>query len=146
MENPHWLLYWRIATTQGGLTKGNFFVRGLPPPDLPDFSPYAQLVPQSQGGLSEQGYQNITILWNQMTYLQVKVLSDLIDAATNSILYATIDRAHGIKLLNDFVDLSGVVQPLQFDYVSQSRGTVFANVRLTITNITILANPSSVVS
>jgi hypothetical protein len=146
MENPRWLLYWRIATTQGGLTKGNFFARGLPPPDLPDFSPYTQLVPQSQGGLSEQGYQNITLLWNQMTYLQIKVLNDLIDGATNSILYATIDRAHGQKLLNDFVDCQCIVQPLQFDYISQSRGTVFSNVRLVLTNIVILVDPSPVVS
>lgn len=143
MDNSKWILYWRIAVSEAGLPGGTFFALGLPPPDLPDFKPYTQLVPQSQGGQSEQGYQNITILWDSMDYQQIQTLQRVIDAVTNSTIWATVDRAHGFGL-NDFIDVSGIVRPLLFDPISKGRGVMFSNVRLTITNITIENDPSNV--
>jgi len=145
MTNDKWITYWRLATSEAGLPGGTFFALGLPPPDLPDFKPYSQLVPQSQGGQSEQGYQNITILWDSMDSLQVQTLSNIIAAATNNVLWATVDRAHGFGL-NDFIDIQGIVRPLLFDPISKGRGVLFSNVRLTITNLTVENDPSNVFS
>lgn len=144
MDNGKWATYWRIATGLSGLARGFFVALGLPPPDLPDFKPYTQLTPQSQGALSEQGYQNITILWDQMTGLQIRTLQNILDNATNNTVWATIDRAHGFGMVNDFVDISGIAQPLQYDNIPKARGVVFSNVRLTITNITIINDPSNI--
>lgn len=145
MDNSRWILYWRIATSEAGLPGGTFIALGLPPPDLPDFKPYSQLVPQSQGGQSEQGYQNITVLWDAMDYQQIQTLQRVIDAATNSTLWMTVDRAHGGGL-NQFIDISGIVRPLLFDPISKGRGVMFSNVRLTITNCTVVNSPSNVFS
>jgi hypothetical protein len=141
----NWALYWRLATSSGGLAKGNFFVLGLPPPNTPNYQPYTQIFPQSQGGQTQQGYENLAVLWDDMDYIALKALSDIVDAAlTAGTIYITFDRAHGIKLANDFVDASGKPGILEFQPISNGRGVVAANVVLRVNNLTILNDPSTV--
>lgn len=142
MDNSQWLKYWRISTTLAGLSSGFFIGLKLPPPDLPDFKPYSQLVPQSQGGLAEQGYISETVFWDFMDYSQLTTLTRIVEAATNSTLWMTIDRAHGYGL-NHFIDVSGIIQPLTFEPVSKGRGVIYANVSLTLNNITIINDPAN---
>lgn len=142
MDNSQWVKYWRISTTLLGLSNGFFIGLKLPPPDLPDFRPYSQLVPQSQGGQSEQGYISEVVFWDFMDYSQLSTLTRIVEAATNSTLWMTIDRAHGYGL-NHFIDVSGIVRPLTFEPVSRGRGVIYANVSLTLNNITIINDPAS---
>lgn len=144
MENPNWLKYWRLSSTST-LTNQNLFVLKIPPPSLPDYKDYTQKLPRSQGGLARQGYRNITLLWDLMTFEQFRILTSIVEAAISAgTIYATIDRGDGSGLLNDFIDILGVPQPLEHTMISQARGTVHQNVVLTITNITITDNPSTV--
>lgn len=142
MDNSQWVKYWRISTTLLGLSNGFFIGLKLPPPDLPDFRPYSQLVPQSQGAQSEQGYISEVVFWDFMDYSQLSTLTRIVEAATNSTLWMTIDRAHGYGL-NHFIDVSGIVRPLTFEPVSRGRGVIYANVSLTLNNITIINDPAS---
>lgn len=144
MDNPLWLLYWRISATST-LTNRNFFVLGLPPPNTPDYKDYAQKLSRSQGGLARQGYKNITILWDSLDFLQFKTLTDIVEAGiTAGSLYATIEKADGTGLANSFIDVHGIVQPLDHTVVSNARGIVYQNVTLVLTNITVDNDPSTV--
>lgn len=142
-----WITLWRIATSSAGLARGNFFARGLPPPNTPIYKDYSEIVPQSQGGQAKQGYNRVDILWNELTAYQGFVLRSLVDAAITAggTIHATIDKADGSDLNNAFIDISGQVWPLVLEPVSQSQGLVFQNVTLTINNITVTADPSTAI-
>lgn len=146
MDNGKWILYWRISSTSGGLNHGHFFARKLPPPSTVDYKPYSQLVPQSQGGQTRQGYDILTMLWDFLDYSQLRTLTEIIEAGiVAGILYITFDRADGTKLLNDFVDATGICWPLEFQPVSNGRGVGVQNVKLTVNNLTITNDPSTVI-
>lgn len=142
-----WLTYWRISSTSAGLARGNFFARGLPPPQTPIFKDYSELVPQSQGGLAKQGYSRADILWSELDYEQGRTLRRIVDAAiaAGGTIYASVDRADGSKLANDFIDISGIVHPLILEPASRSQGLVYQNVTLTINAVQIDADPSTVI-
>jgi hypothetical protein len=140
-----WLLYWRIATTSGGLAAGHFFARKLPPPSQPVYLDYSVKAPQSQGGLTRQGYDNIRLLWDEMDGLQLKTLRGLVEAGiTAGALYLTIDRADGTGIVNDFIDVHGLPQPVEFQPVQNGRGMVFTNVTLMVNALVIDNDPSLV--
>jgi hypothetical protein len=144
MDNPLWLIYWRLSAT-ATLTNKNFFVLGLPPVNLPSYLTYTQLIPQSQGGQSRQGYINTTLLWDDMTGLQFYTLTTIVEAAiTAGAIYATVPKSNGTGILNDFVDISGVANPLTWQPIANARGVVYSNVTLKINNITVTNDPSTV--
>lgn len=79
-----------------------------------------------------------------LDFEQLKTLTRIVEAAiTAGIGYASVARDDGSKLLNDFVDVSGVFQPVDFQPVSNGRGTVYQSVTLVMTNLTITNNPST---
>ena len=140
-----WLFYWRIATSSAGLATGNFFVRKLPPPSLPAYLDYSVKNPQSKGGLTRQGYDNVRIAWETMDGLQIKVLKDLVETAiVSGSLYLTIDRADGTGIANDFIDVHGVPHPITYNPVQNARGVVFQDVELFVNNLVIDNDPSTV--
>lgn len=144
-DNTKWITYWRIAATSGALPMGRFFALGLPPPNTPLYRPFTATLPQTKGGMSRQGYNNIAILWNDMDFEQLRTLRKIVEAGiTGGVIYATIDRNYGDKLLNDFIDISGMPQPLTFTPIENTRGVMVQNINLVITNITITADPSTV--
>lgn len=145
MDNGKWVLYWRISAT-ATLTNQNFFALGLPPPNTPPYQNYSEKLPQSQGGQARQGYKYVTLLWDSLDYLQFRTLTRIVEAAiTAGTIYATIDRADGTKLVNDFIDISGKPFPLEHTIIANARGVVHQNVTLVINNITITADPSTVI-
>lgn len=146
MDNPKWILYWRLSATSGGLNHGHLFARKLPPPNTVDYKAYSEIVPQSQGGQARQGYDNLSLLWDFLDFSQLKALSDIVEAGlTAGIIYITFDRADGTKLLNDFVDGNGVPWPLEFQPVSNGRGVGVQNVKLTVNNLSVTGDPSTVI-
>jgi hypothetical protein len=145
MNNDRYPFYWRISDTAALLAQRHFFALGLPVISMMDYKDYTQELPRSTGAISRQGYKNCTLLWDSMDFVQLKTLNKIVTASvTSGIIYATIDRSFGVKLLNDFIDISGVCHPLTFSPMTDSRGVIFQNVQLIITNITITADPSSV--
>ncbi len=52
MDNPKWILYWRLSSTST-LTRQNLFALGLPPVNTPDYKTYSELVPQSHGTIDK---------------------------------------------------------------------------------------------
>lgn len=141
-----WMFYWRIASASAALPLGRFTALGLPPVNVADYRPFTQEIPRSTGGVARQGHKNISLLWYEMTYNQLKTLTKIVDASvTGGVVYATIDRSFGVKLANDFIDISGVPHPLTFSPIADSWGAVVQNVNLIVTNITITADPSSVI-
>ncbi len=144
MDNPKWLLYWRLSATST-LTRRNLFALGLPPVNLGDYKTYSELVPQSQGGQARQGYINTRMLWDEMDFLQLKILNGIVEAAiTAGSIYATVPKDNGTGLVNAFIDLHGTPLPLTWEPVSNGRGVVYSNIELTINNITVDSDPSTV--
>lgn len=144
MDNPRWILYWRLSATST-LTRKNLYALGLPPVNTPDYKTYSELVPQSQGGQTRQGYINSRLLWDELDFLQFKVLTGIVEAAiTAGLIYATVPKGNGTALLNDFIDISGIPLPLEYQPVNDARGVMYANVTLTINNITVVSDPSTV--
>ncbi len=143
MDNPRWVLYWRLSATST-LARKNLYAQGLPPVSLGDYKTYSELVPQSQGGQARQGYINSRLLWDALDFRQLKTLTTLVEAAiTAGTIYATVPKDDGTGL-NAFVDLHGVPLPLEYQVVSDARGVVYQNVTLTINNITVDTDPSTV--
>lgn len=144
MDNGKWVLYWRLSATST-LARQNLFALGLPPVNLPDYRTYSELVPQSQGSQVRQGYINTRLLWDDLDFLQFRTLTRITEAAiTAGLIYATLPKGNGTALLNDFIDVSGVALPLEYQPVSNARGVMYANVTLTINNITVVSDPSTV--
>lgn len=144
MNNPNWLKYWRISAT-ATLTNQNFIALGLPPVNTPDYKDYSDKLAQGRGGLAKQGYKNITLLWDYMDFEQFRTLNRIVDAAiTAGALYLTFDKADGTGLANSFVDAHGTAQPVDHTVVSNGRGIMYQNVTLVVTNITVDADPSTV--
>lgn len=146
MDNGKWLLYWRLSATSGGLARGHFFARGLPPPGFTRFRSYSELAPQSQGGQARQGYQNLEVRWEFLDFSQLKTLGDIVEASLTAggTIYITFDRGDGTKLLNDFVDGNGIVLPLEYQEAGNSRGLGVQNVKMAINNVAITGDPSTV--
>lgn len=144
MDNPNWLKYWRISAT-ATLTNQNFFALKLPPPNTPDYQDWSEKLPQSQGGLTRQGYKHVTILWDQMTFEQFRTLNRIVESSiTSGVIYLTLDRGDGTKLLNDFVDAHGVAHPLEHTMISNAKGVVHQNIILTVNAVVIDNDPSTV--
>lgn len=143
MDNSKWLLYWRLSATST-LTNQNLFALGLPPVNTSNYRTYSQIVPQSQGGATRQGYINIPILWDDMTYNQFYTVFQINEAAlTAGTIYATIDKANGTGLVNSFIDISGKPQPLEYTVASNGRGIIYINVTLRINNVTVINDPAN---
>ncbi len=144
MDNSRWPLYWRLSATST-LTRRNLFALGLPPVNLGDYKTYSEFVPQSQGGQTRQGYINIRMLWDELDFLQFKILTGIVEAAiVAGLIYATVPKGNGTALLNDFIDVSGIPLPLEYQMVNNVRGVVYSNVVHTINNITVVSDPSTV--
>lgn len=144
MDNPRWILYFRLSATST-LTRQNLYALGLPPVNLPDYKTYSELVPQSQGGQVRQGYINNRLLWDDLDFLQFRTLTRIVEAAiVAGTIYATVPKANGTALLNDFIDISGVPWPLEYQPVNNARGVVFQNVVLVINNVVVVSDPSTV--
>lgn len=143
-DNSRWILYWRLAPTSGTLARGYLIALGLPPPDLADYRTYTQKYPQGQGGLNRQGYKHISILWNQMDYRQLTVLTTIVDAAiVNGSIYATVPKDDGSGV-NAFIDVHGIPAPVEYTPITSARGVVYSNVSLTINAVVIDADPSAI--
>lgn len=143
MDNPKWILYWRLSAT-ATLLHQNLYALGLPPVNLGDYRTYSELVPQSQGGQVRQGYINTRLLWDDLDFVQFRTLTRIVEAAiTAGTIYATVAKGNGTGLLNDFIDISGVPLPLEYQPVSNARGVIFQNVTLTINAIVVNNDPST---
>lgn len=139
-------LFYRIATTQAALEKGaNFFVIGLPRPDLVTFADHSERVPQSQGGEARQGYINTSLLWLRLDSGQAGVLRGLIEAAEAGagLLYLTVPRTDAKHTGVSWVDVSGI--PIMPNWESlQASPWTYENVTLKLNAVVILATPSTV--
>lgn len=144
MDNPKWILYWRLSATST-LARKNLYAMGLPPVNTPDYKTYSEIVPQSQGGQARQGYINSRILWDELDFLQFRTLTRIVEAAiTAGAIYATVPKDDGTGLLNTFIDVHGVPLPLTWQVVSNARGVIYQSVTLVINAITVDADPSTV--
>lgn len=139
MDNSRWSLFWRISTTST-LTRRNFFAVGLPIPQTPIFKTYSTLLPQGQGGQTRQGYENLSILWAEMTRLQGFTLKRLVETVltAGTPLYMSIDFNDGTYLENSFYDVSGTPAPVILEAAANSRGVIYQNVTLTLNNVTVI--------
>lgn len=145
MDNPKWILYWRLSATST-LAHQNLFALGLPPVNTPDYKTYSEIVPQSQGGQSRQGYINSRILWDELDFVQFRTLTRIVEAAiTAGTIYATVPKDDGTGLLNTFIDVHGVPLPLTWQPVSNARGVVYQSVTLVINAIVVDADPSTAI-
>lgn len=137
---------WRLHYNSSQLARSHLFAMGIPSPDLPVYRSFAEKFPQSQGGITRQGYQNVTILWDELDVLQFKTLTDLVETGvTNGVIYATIQRNDGSGLADDYIDVSGIPQPLEYQPLARADGVVYSNVQLVINNLTVTADPSSLI-
>ena len=144
LDFNRWNLYWRISTTST-LARKNFFLLGLPPPQTPVFETYSQLVPQSQGGQSRQGYINATLLFESLDRYQAFVLNQIVETVltAGTELYMTIDYADGTYLPGTFADVRGTPWPLVLQPIANSQGVMYSNVELKLNNITVVAVPAT---
>lgn len=139
-----WNLYWRISTTST-LTGQNFFALGLPVPQTPNFQQFSVLVPQSQGGQTRQGYNNLSLLWSELDRYQAFVLKGIVNTvlSAGTPLYLTVDFSDGSALPGSFIDISGTPIPLTLIPGGDTQELVYPNVELKVNNCTIVNNPAT---
>lgn len=137
---------WRLHPNSAQLARAYLFAMGIPSPDLPVYRDYSDKFAQSQGGLTRQGYKNVTLLWDDLSVIQFKTLTDLVEAGiTAGVIFATIQRNDGTGLQDDWIDISGLPQPLDYQVLPRGEGIMYSNVSLTINAITITSDPSSII-
>src|SRR3990172_11992768 len=139
-------LFYRIALTQAALETGsNFFVRGLPKPDLVTFFDHTERVSKSQGGEARQGYINGSLLWLRLPMDAAGVLRGLIEAAEagTGLIYVTIPRVDAKHTGISWIDISCI--PIMPNWESlQGTMFVYENVTLKYNAAIVLATPSTV--
>lgn len=145
--------YWyrfRIASTLAGLDTGaNFFIRGLPRPQMAQFNDHATRRSQAQGGVARHGYNTAALLFTRLSAAQARTLDALITAAEaaggvgNGTLYLTLPRTLAASV---WIDVSGIVErPDWANLVDEgSEGRSYANVRVNFNAVAIEAEPSTV--
>jgi len=144
-KNYRWL---RIATSDAGLAKGHFFIRGLPEPILITFAQYSVKTEQGQGGKARHGYKRASVLWDYLTATQAAALTSVITAAEttygvgNGIVYLTIPDADGSIAGVGMIDVYGVADLPQFNSPQGASGLLYENVLLTLNNVTIVHKPA----
>jgi hypothetical protein len=141
-------LGWRLASTEAGLQKGNFFVWKIPPPSTFEYKDYSTRMPQSQGGQSRHGYSSITILWEGLDTAQSHALRFIVEAGLNDagFVYLTIDRSNGNASGRDWIDVR--VRPEMPDFrprapVAGSNGILHDQVRFFGNDLFIVNDPAS---
>lgn len=137
----------RLATSEAGLT--NFFILGLPRPQLAQFSDHSARRPQDQGGVARLGYNVASLLFVRLSLRQARAIDALILAAEatggsgNGTLYLTLPKT---LASNVWIDVSGIAErPDWANLVDpDSDGRSYANVELRLNNATIVNDPSTV--
>jgi hypothetical protein len=139
-------LYYRIATSQAGLESGaNFFIRGIPRPDLAPFADFTQRFPQSQGGQTRQGNSNSSLFWSRLHFDAAGVLRGLIEIAEagSGLLYFTLPRQDAKHSGVSWIDVSA--RPVMPEWTPLEEVLfIYENVTLRLNNVTVLATPSTV--
>lgn len=139
----------RIATSLAGLATGNFFVLGLPTPQIAFFNDHSVTRPQAQGGVARLGYNVASILWARLSMVEASIIEAMIDTAEaaggvgNGTLYLTLPKTLASTV---WIDISGrAKRPDWANLVDpDSEGRSYSNVRLDLGNCTIESEPSSV--
>jgi hypothetical protein len=139
---------YRLATTEAGLATGaNFFILGLPRPDLVTYADHAARFPAGRGGESRQGFEGVSVLWNRLSASQAATLRRKIEAAEvtggagNGTLYLTLPSANAGGL--HWLDVSGIaLMPEWTPEGGEAQG--YANVLLRLNAVTVENDPSNV--
>lgn len=138
----------RVATTEAGLAKGVFWVIGLPIPSVAPYRDHSVIVGKSDGSNQEYGFKNATIMWDKLTYLEGRVIRDIVSAARSGsgILYLTVSRGDGTGSGDDWIDVSGRPGRLVLTGAAplNRRGFgTYDNPTLTVNNLTVVNDPSN---
>lgn len=142
---------YRIATSQAGLETGYFLARSLPIPELPTFQSFSTRRPQAAGGQARHGYKSCVLLWPRLTAYQANILYELIVEAETTygqgsgVLFLTLPRVDASAPGMNWIDISGIAILPEFETELQSHGLTYPNVRMTLNNVTVLAEPSTAV-
>jgi len=139
-----WERLFRISSNST-LTNKHFFTWELPPVADCLYRDFSERVPQALGAETRQGYKNVTLFWEQMTYLQGFTLRTILEEVTaGNELYLTIPRANGEGGYYDFIDVSGYYTMPDWDFPPRARGLIYQGVELKVNNLTIVNDPSDV--
>lgn len=134
---------WRISATST-LGHSYFFVMGLPMPNIYSFTLYATLLPAGLGGMAAMGKPTIKLYWSELTFLQFNTLSRIINTvlAGDGVVYLTADRNDGSGFCNNWANVHGVTAPLDYTIRDDSRGVMYQNVILFVTDVVIDQYPA----
>lgn len=139
----------RIATSLAGLETSNFFVLGLPTPQIAFFNDHSTTRSQAQGGTARLGYSVAGLLWPRLSMVEASIIQVMIDVAEaaggvgNGTLYLTLPKTLASAV---WIDISGKAKrPDWANLVDpDSEGRSYANVRLDLNNAIVESEPSTV--
>lgn len=139
----------RLATSQAGLVGANFFILGLPAPQVAFYNDHSATRPQAQGGMARHGYNNAQLLWTRLWVHEAAIIERAIETAEaaggvgNGTLYLTLPKTLASPV---WIDISGIaIRPDWSNLVDpESEGRSYANVVLRLNNAAILNEPSTV--
>lgn len=134
---------YRIGTSQQDLERGNFFVRGFPPPKVSIYSDAASSFEVADGGQSRHGYKKVKIMWRNMTARQYSILRNIVEESQSiGDLYMTIDKSwSGQGDRGSWVDVIGKAKIPDGNQMNGAFG--FTDVVLEVNNITVINDPAS---
>lgn len=139
----------RIALTEAALTRGFLFSLPSPMPTA-EYRSFTEVIPQSVGGNTRQGYKSVTLQWQQVTPTQMQPITDMVETAqgNNAQIYVTFPRGDSSNSGLDWVDASGYPQYPEIVVSEQQglSGLVLVSYVLKINNLTIINEPSTAVT
>lgn len=136
----------RISATSD-LSKGWFIALQIPPPNVVDYQPFTEYVPEALGGESQQGYSYVTFVWNTLQPKQANRLKGFIAtvlATPGNVLYLTIPRTDASSCSDwDWIDVSGIPIMPRWNTPQDARRLIYTGVEFKVNNLTIVNDPAS---
>lgn len=137
----------RIATTEAGLQRGNFWIRRFPPPSLIAYVDHSQRVDTADHGQALRGIPTVTILWDVMPIEYAAVIREMIETVLDAgnPIWLTTDLGNGSSAYrrNTWADVYGMPIIPTSTPGAGSRGLAIPNYQLIINNPVIENNPAT---
>ena len=137
----------RLSLTEVGLVTGYLWVRNIAVPNNIQYTGFAELISQADGGQSRQGFKNCELNWINSDSKTLYYVRRFVDNALtgNRILYATIPLNDGQALSRRWIDISGIPLPISGEEAGNfgNFGIAYSGFSLKLNNVQIINNTAS---
>lgn len=143
---------WRIGLSEAALAKNYFKFFKIPVPTTFQFVDHSGTFSQSDGGLVQHGFYNMTFTWEALMPHQLRRIKAFVDGSLGGVgsgtgfLYLTVPYNNGAKIGVTWIDTKSVPHPMNPQvggtFTGGGTGMYYENVQLFANAVEILQDPA----